>query len=102
MSKGLEELRRAKYYIGQVMIRDKEIANNKLLNCLCDFEKSYITIEKELKTLEIVKKYHVTPALFDFYETYQCYVENMKLFGDENEEILSEEEYNLAKEILNA
>ena len=57
-------------------------------------------IEKELKALELVKKYHITPAFFTFNPTYNSYELNMSFYEDE--ELMSEEEYNLAKEVLNA
>jgi len=64
-----------------------------------EFWKAYRIIEKELKTLEIVKKYHITPAFFAFNESYQAYIENMSFYL-EDEPLMSEEEYNLAKEVL--
>lgn len=57
-------------------------------------------IAKELSVLAIVKKYHITPAFFAFNESYQAYIENMSFYL-EDEPLMSEEEYNLAKEILN-
>ena len=80
MSKGLDAL--------------QELMNNK------NKIKNYYIISKELKALEIVKKYHITPAFFTFNETYQAYIENMTFY--EHEALMSEEEYNLAKEVLNA
>ena len=83
MSKGLEALERIieTFY-------DKESEDIK-------------TVRKYLMTLEIVKKYHITPAFFAFNESYQAYIENMSFYLDD-EPLMSEEEYNLAKEVLNA
>lgn len=57
------------------------------------------TVRKNLTVLEIVKKYHITPAFFAFNESYQAYIENMSFYL-EDEPLMSEEEYNLAKEVL--
>ena len=85
MSKGLEALKE---------IKSEPFSWEKLKDSLD-------TIEKELKALEIVKKYHITPAFFAFNESYKAYIENMSFYL-EDEPLMSEEEYNLAKEVLNA
>lgn len=54
-------------------------------------------IEKN-RAFEIVKKYHITQAFFIFNTTYKSYEVNMSFYEDE--EIMSEEEYNLVKEVL--
>lgn len=100
MSKGLKEFRRLKYYVGQVMIRDKEIANSKLLNSLCDFDKSCDIIEQELRAFEIcLKRKPDLCAICYQLPTYECYLEYMKGVEDESF-ILEEDEYELLREIL--
>lgn len=89
MSKGLNSLNEMVIHLNSKYGKTQE--------ALEDFR----NIEKELKALEIVKKYHITPAFFAFNESYQAYIENMSFYL-EDEPLMSEEEYNLAKEVLNA
>lgn len=86
MSKGLEALK-------------EHIINLKSLGFTrCEEWLGLIVIEKELKALEIIKKYHITAAFFMFNSTYKSYEVNMSFYEDE--QTMSEEEYNLAKEVL--
>lgn len=55
-------------------------------------------VRKELKALEIIKKYNFRPSDFHYCTTYKSYRCNMS-FADEDE-IMSEEDYNLLKEVL--
>lgn len=92
MSKGLEALIRIEDLLNRLY--ETDVIND-------DHTHDTNVIEKELKALEIVKKYHITPAFFAFNESYQAYIENMSFYL-EDEPLMSEEEYNLAKEVLNA
>ena len=54
--------------------------------------------EKSEKALEIIKKYNIRPTDFHYHKTYNIYLCNMS-FADDFE-IMSEDEYNLLKEVL--
>lgn len=54
-------------------------------------------IEKELKVLELMKKYNVRPSDFHYHTTYKVYLCNMSFLDDK---IMNEEEYELLKEVL--
>ena len=89
MSKGLEALKELKMW-----------ADNGY--CACKPEKAdelASIIENKLKALELMKKYNVRPSDFHYHTTYEVYKCNMSFIEDE--ELMSEEEYNLLKEVLN-
>lgn len=75
MSKELEELKILKFLVA---------------NC-SHFEFDFTNIEKELKALEIIKKYIYVNKPFES----ACYIR----LNDESE-MITEEEYNLLKEVL--
>lgn len=53
---------------------------------------------KKLKALEIIKKYNFRPSDFHYCATYNIYLCNMSFA--EKDELMSEEEYDLLKEVL--
>ena len=57
-----------------------------------------LIVEKELKALELMKKYNVRPSDFHYHTTYKVYLCNMSFADDD--EIMNEEEYDLLKEVL--
>ena len=61
-------------------------------------EWAYNIIEKELKALDIMKKYKHFQSFFAFNPTYKVYQVNMSFYEDE--ELMSEEDYDLLKEVL--
>ena len=88
MSKGLESLKQLKMWAtnGYTACKEKEC------------EKIAAPIEKELKALEIMKKYKHFQSFFAFNPTYKVYQVNMSFYEDE--ELMSEEDYDLLKEVL--
>lgn len=95
MSKGLEALEnicnQCEHYQFEKGLRPKK----------CPFNKSCVfkqRIEKELKALELMKKYNVRPSDFHYHTTYKVYLCNMSFADDD--EIMNEEEYDLLKEVL--
>ena len=63
-----------------------------------DIDEDFNIIEKELKAFEIIKKYNIRPSDFHYCTTYNIYLLNMSFA--EKDEIMSEEEYDIAKEVL--
>ena len=55
--------------------------------------------EKKLKALDIIKKYNIRPSDLLYHTTYIAYLYNMTIIT-EGDEIMSEEEYDLLKEVL--
>lgn len=79
----LEELKKDHFVDGRLPLIDK-----------IRFE----LIEKELKALEIIKKYNIRPSDFHYHTTYNIYLCNMSFA--EKDEIMNEEEFDLLKEEL--
>ena len=90
MSKGLEALKKIEKEMSRLCGMDIAY-DGKVFNL-------FHIVGKELQALEIIKKYHITAAFFTFNNTYKTYEVNMSFYEDE--ELMSEEEYNLAKEVL--
>ena len=67
----------------------------KAYNKLCAEKLEWL---KEKKVLEIMKKYKHFQSFFAFNPTYKDYQANMSIYEDE--ELMSEEEYDLLKEVL--
>ena len=85
MSKGLEALQ----YLD-------DIAHGRKMDL--DAHELKLIVEKELKALEIIKKYNIRPSDFIYHTSYKVYQCNMSFIGDDK--LMSEEEYNLLKEVL--
>lgn len=105
MNKGLKELKRIKTQVNKTCLNDCEHNYNE--NCICNnnLHYSYLTIEKELKALEIIKNKRVDLyGLIDCDKLiqYNCYIKvfNEKVLKGNEREFLTQEEFDLLKEVL--
>ena len=106
MSKGLEMLEILKQRNGNLKINHKigsrDIANQEIKEITQCFDNYVIpVIEKELKALEIIKTKNVDISmLYEIVSTVDKMFARDRYNQDTNEEILTQEEFDLLKEVL--
>ena len=108
-NKGLEAFNDVKQLVATIEFagkKDKAVANEEL-NIIEQELKDYYSLRedikkcscwKEHKALDVMKKYKHFQSFFAFNPTYKDYQANMSIYEDE--ELMSEEEYNLLREVL--
>ena len=106
MSKGLEMLEILKQRNGNLKINHKigsrDIANQEIKEITQCFDNYVIpVIEKELKALEIIKTKRVDiPMFYEIVSTVDKMFARDRYNQDTNEEILTQEEFDLLKEVI--
>ena len=66
-----------------------------------EFERRLTIIEKELKALEIIKKYYLpVNCEYDEYEIFKYYLKDTQYVSSRSYKLMSKEEYDLLKEVL--
>lgn len=97
MSKGLEALKETAMKIVEVLYGKEEPLRNNKINELLE-TKQFKIIEKELKALEIIKEKEV--AVFVINDTSNFDEYNIRLLAYGTNQELTQEEYDLLKEVL--
>ena len=95
MSKELEALENIK--------READIPYFSSLYDIDMWREDFATIETALKVLEIIKKKRVDCleiSLCSKYETYMAFFNKWNWYGEYDEYVLTQEEFNLLKEVL--
>ena len=103
MSKGLEALENVAEDYKDLVIEHyyaSDINKNKRNELFYKLDKDFETIKKELKALEIIKNKGVNVWLFCYGYTLTDYDNELKKYAGYYERKLTQEEYELLKEVL--